>query len=312
MKFKYGNYVLPILAAGMLAFSIIQVVRAQQKAPQPLPPVEPAADAVRQDRGREPASSRPAAKTSRSAPPCRAWCSRCTCPSRRSAKSSRRTTRCASSMTGNCQAQLSLQQANLFAAEAQLQKLYGSPGPEEVPPLEAALEAADFNFKVQADTAKRNKELYPQNAVPEKDYLQSLLLAEQARRQKIQAEANLAAQGGGLGLRHQHRPGQRRHCPGPGRADPHRSGTRYRPCAHRRQGAAGQRPRAASMSAAPPSQALYVIGSGAPLNIRVDIDEHDIPRAFRVVQERSQGRRLAARRPKHEVSRSILSASNRT
>ena len=41
MKFKYGNYVLPALAAGMLAFSIIQVVRGQQKPPQP-PPVEPA------------------------------------------------------------------------------------------------------------------------------------------------------------------------------------------------------------------------------------------------------------------------------
>ena len=39
---KSRSFILPALALILLAFSIIQVVRAQQKPPQPQPPIEPA------------------------------------------------------------------------------------------------------------------------------------------------------------------------------------------------------------------------------------------------------------------------------
>jgi multidrug efflux pump subunit AcrA (membrane-fusion protein) len=41
MKFKFGPYLLPLLAVGMLAFSIYHVVQAHQALPKPPPPVEP-------------------------------------------------------------------------------------------------------------------------------------------------------------------------------------------------------------------------------------------------------------------------------
>src|SRR6516164_1787964 len=42
MKKHLGKYLLPLLAAGMLAFAIYHVVQAQQEPPKPPPPVEPA------------------------------------------------------------------------------------------------------------------------------------------------------------------------------------------------------------------------------------------------------------------------------
>src|SRR5277367_3424610 len=42
MKKKFGQFVLPVLAACMLVFAVFHVVRAQQSLPKPPPPVEPA------------------------------------------------------------------------------------------------------------------------------------------------------------------------------------------------------------------------------------------------------------------------------
>src|ERR1700734_708160 len=42
MKKKFGQFVLPVLAACMLVFAVFHVVRAQQTLPKPPPPVEPA------------------------------------------------------------------------------------------------------------------------------------------------------------------------------------------------------------------------------------------------------------------------------
>src|SRR5205085_4655119 len=42
MRKRLGNFLLPVFAAGMLVFAVIQVVKAQQTPPKPPPPVEPA------------------------------------------------------------------------------------------------------------------------------------------------------------------------------------------------------------------------------------------------------------------------------
>src|SRR6516164_3134178 len=42
MRKRLGKLLLPLLAAGMLVFAVIHVVRAQQTLPKPPPPVEPA------------------------------------------------------------------------------------------------------------------------------------------------------------------------------------------------------------------------------------------------------------------------------
>ena len=188
--------------------------------------------------------------------------------------------RCASSIAGSSKRQLRLQQANLFSAEAQLAKLLWQPRPEEVPPLEAALEAADFNYKVQSDTARRNKDLYPQNAVPEKDYRQSILLADATLRQMRQAAAQLALTQAGawdydINVA-QAAVAIARAQVGQTRADLERSVV-HSPI----DGKVLQvNVRRGEFVGTPPSTALYVIGSDTPLNIRVDIDEHDIPRAY--------------------------------
>src|SRR5450755_154461 len=41
MRKILGKYLIPVLAAGMLLFAVIHVVRAQQTPPKPPPPVEP-------------------------------------------------------------------------------------------------------------------------------------------------------------------------------------------------------------------------------------------------------------------------------
>jgi len=159
-------------------------------------------------------------------------------------------------------------------------KLLKQPRKEEVPPLEAALEAADFNYKVQSDTARRNKELYPQNAVPEKDYLQSLLLAEQARRQKIQAEAQLLLLKAGawdfdINI------AQANVAVAKAQVEQIRTDLERLIVRSPIDGKVLQvNVRIGEYVGTPPTQALYVIGSDRPFNIRVDIDEHDIQRAY--------------------------------
>jgi multidrug resistance efflux pump len=288
MKFKYGNYVLPVLAAGMLVFSIIQVVLGQQKPPQPQPPVEP----PRSPFGKTVAGAGVVEPRSENIsvgaelPGLVQTVNMTVDDVGKEVKMGQ-----VLCVIDNRQiaAQLALQEANLQAANAQLQKLLAQPRPEEVPPLVAALEAADFNFKVQTDTAQRNKDLYPQNAVPQKDYEQSLLLAEQAKRQKVQAESNLLLLKAGA-WKYDIDIARANVAVAQAQVVQARTDLERLVVHSPIDGKVLQvNVRLGEYVGTPNSQALYVIGSKAPLNIRVDIDEHDIPRAHPLFKKEVKG-----------------------
>jgi multidrug resistance efflux pump len=284
VKFKYGNYVLPVLAAGMLAFSIIQVVRGQQKPEQPLPPIDP----PRTPFGKTVAGAGVVEARSENisvgtALPGLVLTVNSTVED--VGKSVKKDYPLCIIDDRQLKAQLKLQEANLFSAQAQLAKLLAQPRPEEVPPLEAALEAADFNYKVQTDTARRNKDLYPQNAVPEKDYTQSLLLAEQARRQKKQAEDQLALLKAGA-WDYDINIAQASLAIAKAQVEQTRTDLERLIVRSPIDGKVLQvNVRTGEYVGTPPTTALYVIGSDRPFNIRVDIDEHDIPRAYRAFKK---------------------------
>ena len=175
-------------------------------------------------------------------------------------------------------AQLKYQEANLAAAEANLTKLEMQPRPEEVPPTEAAVKAAEAAAAMQKDIAERNDTLHQRSAVSSQDFIQSQLSAKQAAAALVQAQANLALQKAGAW-------------------EPDKAIARANVALVKAQieqtktdldRALVRAPvdgkvlqvnvRPGEYVGAPPSQALIVLGSIAQFHVRVDIDEHDIPR----------------------------------
>ena len=241
MKIKIGNYVLPILAILLLAFSIIQVVRGQAKSAQPPPPVMPP-QATFDKNVAGSGIVEPNTENINIGSPLPGVIQEVYVPVEKVGQIVKKGEPLFLVDTRQLIAQRGLQRANLDAANAQLTKLNKQPRPEEVPPAEAAFEAAKYNLAVQEDTAKRNAELIKQNAVPGKDFEQSLMLAKLANHQMLQAKANLRFS--------MPAPGSlTRTSPRPTSLLPRHNSSRSRRtssalgCApRRRQGASGQRP----------------------------------------------------------------------
>ena len=117
--------------------------------------------------------------------------------------------------------------------------------------------------------------------MPEKDYRQSLLLEELARRQKNQAEANLLLLKAGA-WDYDIDIAQANVAVAEAQVEQTRTDLQRVVVRAPIDGKVLQvNVRLGEYVGTPPSQALFVIGSDEPLNIRVDIDEHDIPRAYR-------------------------------
>ena len=86
-------------------------------------------------------------------------------------------------------ATLKYNEANLRAARAQLAKLEAQPRPEEVPPSEAKVKVAEANVDLQRDLAERARRLRPTGAMADEDTNQRTLTLAVARRQLAQATA---------------------------------------------------------------------------------------------------------------------------
>jgi multidrug efflux pump subunit AcrA (membrane-fusion protein) len=279
MKAHIGKYFLPLLAAAMLAFSIFQVVRAQQTPPKPPPPIEP--------------PRTPFGKTVAGAGIVEAETENISIgtalpglvlevyvPVEKVGQRVRAGDPLFLVDNRQLKAQLKYQQANLAAAQAQLAKLEAQPRPEEVPPSEAAVKVAEANQASQQDIADRNARLAPSTAVSEQDYRQSVLSARAAQRQLAQAQANLALLKAGAW-------------------EPDKAIARANVALAEAQIEQTQTDldralvrapvdgkvlqvnvRPGEYVGTPPTQALVVLGSVHRLHVRVDIDEHDIPRAY--------------------------------
>jgi len=175
-------------------------------------------------------------------------------------------------------AQLAYQEANLLAAEAQLAKLDAQPRPEEVPPSEAKVRVADANVSVQRDLAERAQRLAASRAMADEDVRQRQLALEVARQQLSQAKADNALLKAGAW-----EPDKAiaRAAVAQARAQIEQTRTELERSLVRApvDGEVLQvNVRLGEYVGAPPNQALVVIGNVHQLHVRVDIDEHDIPR----------------------------------
>src|SRR5262249_36454813 len=175
-------------------------------------------------------------------------------------------------------AQLRVQEANLAAAEAQYTKLEAMPRPEELPPSEAKVRVAKASVNVQQDLAERGRRLGNNRAMADEDVNQRQLALEVARQQLSQANAdNLLLKAGAWK---------------PDKDIAYAAVLQARSQIEQtkvelerlivRAPVDGQvlqvNVRPGEYVGTPPNQALIVLGQVDQLHVRVDIDEHDIPR----------------------------------
>jgi multidrug efflux pump subunit AcrA (membrane-fusion protein) len=175
-------------------------------------------------------------------------------------------------------AQLAMQQANLAAAQVQLAKLDAMPRPEEVPSAEAKLKAAEANVVLARDMAERGRTLVKGETVSTEELMQREIALEVALQQRAQAKADLDLLKAGAW-----------------QADKDVSLAAIALARAQSEQTATEIERATvrapiaghilQVSVHPgesvgtqPGQALIMIGDLTAYHVRVDIDEHDIPR----------------------------------
>lgn len=175
-------------------------------------------------------------------------------------------------------AQLKVQEANLAAAEAQLARLDAMPRPEELPPSEAKVKVAQASLQLQQDLADRAKRLVNTGAMAAEDIAQRHLAQEVAKQQLSQATADHDLLKAGAWK--------------PDKDIAYASVLQARALVEQTkteldrlivrapvEGTVLQvNVRPGEYVGTPPGQALVVLGCLDKLHVRVDIDEHDIPR----------------------------------
>jgi HlyD family secretion protein len=175
-------------------------------------------------------------------------------------------------------AQLRVQEANLAAAEAQHARLEAMPRPEELPPSEAKVRVAQATVNMQQDLADRGRRLQASRAMADEDVNQRQLALEVARQQHSQARADYLLLKAGAWK--------------PDKDIAYAAILQARSQIEQtkielerlivRAPVDGDvlqvNVRAGEYVGAPPNQALVVMGNVHQLHVRVDIDEHDIPR----------------------------------
>jgi multidrug resistance efflux pump len=177
------------------------------------------------------------------------------------------------------QATLKYNEANLQAARAQLAKLDAQPRPEEVPPSEAKVKVAEANMAVQQDLADRARRLQPRGAMADEDVYQRMLTLGVSRQQLAQAKAEDALLKSGAW---QFDKDIAKASVALAEAQVQQTKTDLDRVLVRapRDGVILQvNVREGEYVGTPPGQALMLLGAiNEKVHIRVDIDEHDIPR----------------------------------
>jgi HlyD family secretion protein len=200
-----GKYLLPLFAVCMLAFAIYHVVQAQQKPPKPPPPLEPA----RTPFGRTVAGAGIVEARSQniavgSAVPgvvLKVWSpEELYLPPRSNLMPWE-------ALIGqhvkqgdplfrvddrHYKAMLAFHEANLASAKAQLAKLEQMPRLEELAVSKAKADVAEAAVDLQRDLVERDSKLIASAATTDEQYRQHQLSLRQAQRQLAQAKADLA------------------------------------------------------------------------------------------------------------------------
>jgi multidrug resistance efflux pump len=175
-------------------------------------------------------------------------------------------------------AQLKSKQADLLAAKAQLAKLEQMPRPEEVPPSEAKVNEAKANLADQEDQLKRAKKLYSSRAIGDEEMVRRQTAYQATREQLVRAEAEHKLLKAGAWEADK---AMSRAAVGQAEAQIEQIQTeldRLLVTASVDGEVLQVNVRPGEYVGAPPGQALVVLGNVHQLHLRVDIDEHDIPR----------------------------------
>jgi multidrug resistance efflux pump len=277
MQGKLSKYLLPLLATAMLGFSIFHVVRAQQTPPQPPPPIEPA----RTPFGSTVAGAgitEPITENISIGSPFPGVVLEVFVPVDKVGQRVKAGDPLFRVDDRQLLAQLKVNEANLAAAEAQLAKLEAQPRKEELPPSEAKVKTAEANVAIQKDLYERARRLISTRAVGEEEFRQKELTLLSAQRQLLQAQAEYSLLKAGAW-------------------EPDKVIARAAVAQNRAQREQTKTDLARSLVRAPvdgdvlqvnvrpgeyvgtpPSQGLIMLGNVHILHVRVDIDEHDIPR----------------------------------
>jgi multidrug resistance efflux pump len=279
MKRKMSKLVLPIMAIGMLGFAIYHVVEARQTPPKPPPPLEPARSPFgRAVFGAGIVEAETENISIGAALP--GVVLEIYVPVEKVGQRVKKGDPLFLVDNRQLNAQLKYYEASQAAAEAQVAKLLAQPRPEEVPPSEAAVHYAEANLNKELDFANRNKRLTSAQAVSTEDYTQRRLAVEAARQQLAQAKAQDALLKAGAWQKDLTIARANVEL-AKAQADQTRTDldrALVRAPVDGRVLQVNVRP--GEYVGTPPSQALVVLGSVAKLHVRVDIDEHDIPRAY--------------------------------
>ncbi len=180
------KYVLPILALGLLAFAILHVVRAQQSPPPVKPPIEPARTPYSQTvagAGLIEARTENIAVGSPLAGIVVAVKAKVGDPAKKGDELFRLDDR-------QLRADKGARQASLAHARAQVERLRNLPRPEEVPLKEARVKETRANLLDQQDQLKRAEALYARRAIGEEELVRRQQAYNVARQQVAWAEAD--------------------------------------------------------------------------------------------------------------------------
>jgi multidrug resistance efflux pump len=286
MKKKWGKWLLPLLAVGLLGFGIFHVVKAQQTLPKPPPPIDPA----RTPFGKTVAGAGIVEARSQNIsigtalpgvvlevygprkPGLSPWDSLIGHKVKKGEPLF---------LVDNRQlkAQLKYWEANLRSAQAQLIKLEKQPRKEELDVSKSKVEVAKATVELQKDLADRAAQLVNSKAISDEDYRQRVLATAVANRQlkQAQAEYTLTREGAWKYDKDIAREAVRvaEAQVAQIQADLDRVLVRAP-----MDGVVLQvNVRPGEYVGTPPGQALMMLGAtDKKVHVRVDIDEHDIPR----------------------------------
>ena len=274
---RITKYLLPLFAAGMLALALYHVVSAAQKPPAPAPAVEPPRSVFGRTVG---GSGIVEAWTENISvgTPLPGVVLEVYVPVEKVGQTVKKGDPLFLVDNRQLLATLKSNEANLRAARAQLEKLEAQPRPEEVPPSEAKVNVAEANVALQKDLAERAGRL-GSGAMTEEDISQRMLSLGVARRQLAQARAEDALLKAGAW-----RPDK-----DIARANVEMAEAQVQQTKTDLDRALVRAPRdgvvlqvnvrEGEYVGTPPGQALMMLGAiNEKFHVRVDINEHDIPR----------------------------------
>jgi multidrug resistance efflux pump len=292
MKKRLGKYLLPLFAVGMLGFAILHVVQAQQKPPKPPPPVEPA----RTPFGRTVAGAGIVEARSQniavgSALPglvMKVWS-----PEELGLSAKPGLTPWEGLIGQHVKqgdplfrvddrqlkAMLAFHEASLTSAQAQLAKLEQMPRKEELDVSKAKMEVAKATLDLQRDLAERDAKLIGSRSVSEEEYRQRMLNMRVAEQQRLQARADLTLMAKGA-WEPDIRIAQAAIKLAEAQIQQDKTDIDRAIVRAPVDGVVLQvNVRPGEFVGANPGSALVVLGAVTDrINVRVDIDEHDIPR----------------------------------